>query len=227
MKKIFILALSLFLIGLAKPAFPQAGSITIGLIATECDQIIIQWTSTYSFVGLGSNKWTQSTITLEWPTSMGTASTLGAITSIAPGMTGWTYDAPATIVGSNYHRVIILPNSAYTQDIPIGTTEIISIKLGGTGSGDFTLVNPLTDISSFNFAGQMWSGTFNPTSVTGVPYADAIRWNGTRWCGGSSTTYAGEPSTADNLVNCFITGANGVLHEANAQVANLTVDAAC
>jgi len=67
MKKIFILIFSLFLISSVKVAYPQAGSITIGLIGTECDQIIVQWNSTFAFVGTGNNQWIQSTVTITWP----------------------------------------------------------------------------------------------------------------------------------------------------------------
>ena len=101
MKKIFILILSLFLISVSKPALSQAGSITYGIIGTECDQIIVEWTSTYSFVGAGSNQWVQATFTLQWPTTMGDANTLGPITSILPGFTGWQYDGVAVSDGSN------------------------------------------------------------------------------------------------------------------------------
>lgn len=228
MKNILILFVSLLLIGVSKPALPQAGSITLGLIGTDCDQIIVEWTSTYSFVGAGNNQWVQATLTITWPETASTdGNTLGAITSLLPGFTGWGYDGAAVLSGgTEWQRKIILLSSGYTQDIPIGTTEVISIKIAGSGSGDFTIANPFgnTNISSFNFSGEMWSTLFSPATATGVTFADGVKWNGTRWCGGSSTTYFGEPSSADVLVNCNITGANGVLHESNAQVNNLTVD---
>jgi hypothetical protein len=228
MKKIFILILSLFLISAVKPIIAQQGAITIGLIATDCDEIIIQWNSTYSFVGAGKNQWVQSTVTLSWPSALG-ALELGTnnenITSILPGFTGWQFNGAATLVGSEYRRELILLSGGYTQNIPTGITEIVGIKLNGAGTGDFTLYNAAnTDISSFNYAGEIWSGTINPATVTGVPLADAIRWNGTRWCGGKSTTYFGEPSSLDQTVNCFITGPNGVLHTADARVAQFTVN---
>jgi len=228
MKKIFILILSLFLIGTAKVAFSQNGTITIGLIATECDQIIVQWNSTFAFVGTGSNQWTQSTITLTWPSAQG-SSVLGSITAIAPGFTGWQYNGSPTLVGSEYRQEIILLNGGYVQNIPVGITEIISIKLAGSGTANFTLANPNnnTNISSFNYGSGIWNGTLSPSTVTGVPLDDIVRWNGTRWCGGSSTTYFGEPSSADIGIDCFITGASGVLHQSNAQVRDLTVNASC
>jgi len=225
MKKIIILFLSLFLISTVKPVLAQQGSITIGLVATECNQIIVQWNSTYNFVGVGNNGWTQSTITITWPSAQG-ANALGTIIPIAAGFTGWQYNGAAVLNGSNYQREIILLNGGYTQNIPIGITEIIGIKLVGSGTGNFTIANPNgnTDISHFTFSGNMWSGAFSPSSVTGVPFANAVRWNGTRWCGGSSTVYFGEPSSADQTVNCFITGANGVLHTVDAKVNQLTIN---
>jgi hypothetical protein len=233
MKKIFILILSLFLIAVAKPAFPQAGSISIGLVATDCDQIILTWTSSFSFVGTGSNAWSQSTVTLSWPSALG-ANVMGAgnttnLTSILPGFTGWQFNGAANLVGGEYRRELILLNGGYVQDIPIGTTEIVAIKLDGAGTGSFTLIDPNlnTDISNLNYAVVIWTGTFTPATVSGVPLADAIRWNGTRWCGGKSTTYFGEPSSLDQAVNCFITGANGVLHTVDARANQLTVNAAC
>ncbi len=227
MKNILILFVSLLLIGVSKPALPQAGSITMGVIATDCDQIIVTWNSTYSFVGGGSNQWVQATLTITWPETASTdGSTLGPITSLLPGFTGWGYDGAAVLSGgTEWQRKIILLSSGYTQDIPIGTTEIISIKLAGAGSSTFTIADPLlnTDISSFNFSGQMWSGSFSPATTTPVTFADGIKWNGTRWCGGTSTTYPGEPSSADGTLTCQITGANGVLHQSGAVVGVLTV----
>jgi hypothetical protein len=230
MKKIFILFLSLFLISFAKPIIAQQGTITIGLIATDCDQIILQWNSTFSFVGVGHNQWTQSTVTLSWPYALG-ANILGVgnttnVINIVPGFT-WQFNGAAFPIGTTeYRRELILLSGAYTQDIPVGITEIVGIKLDGAGTGDFTLYNAAnTDISSFNYSGQMWSGVINPATVTGVPLADAIRWNGTRWCGGRSATYFGEPSSLDQSVNCFITGANGVIHTVDARANQLTVNA--
>ncbi len=226
MKKIFILLVSLFLIGSIHKAFPQQGTITVGIIGTECDNIILTWTSTYSFVGTGNNLWAQATFTISWPeTSSTDENTLGTITSIQPGFTGWAYDGAATLVGgTNWQRKVILPVGGYTQNIPVGTTEIIMIKLEGSGSGNFTLVNPITNISSLNFSGEMWSGSFNPVTVTGVTFANAVKWNGTRWCGGTSTTYAGEPGPADQGITCTISGANGVIHTVDARVSTLTVN---
>jgi hypothetical protein len=227
MKKIFILIFCLFLIGSVQKAYSQQGSITIGLIGTECDQIIVTWTSTFNFVGAGNNLWSQATMTITWPETASTDGlTLGAITSFLPGFSGWQYDGAAVLVGSTtWQRKVILANSGYTQNIPIGTTEILSIKLQGTGSGNFTVANPYsnTNISSLNYAGEMWSLLFNPATVTGVTFADGIKWNGSKWCGGTSTTYPGEPGTADNGVACAVNGPNGVLHTVDAKVSTLTI----
>lgn len=227
MKKIFILIFSLFLIGSVQKAYPQAGSITIGIIGTECDQIIVTWNSTFSFVGSGNNLWGQATMTITWPETTSTdGNTLGAITSFLPGFSGWTYAAAAELVGGvTWQRKIILPVGGYTQNIPVGTTEILSIKLEGSGSGNFTVANPYnnTDISSLNYAGQMWSGAFNPATVTGATFANGIKWNGTRWCGGTSTTYPGEPGTGDQGVPCTVTTGPGVLHAVDAKVSTLTI----
>lgn len=228
MKKIFILILSIVLVGTAKLAYPQAGSITIGLLATECDQIIITWNSTYSFVGAGKNQWVQSTVTLSWPQALG-ANVMGVgnttnLTAIASGFTGWQFNGAAVLVGSEYRRELILLSGGYYQDIPVGITEIVAIKLDGSGTGSFNLYNAAnTNISSFNFAGEMWSTVLNPSSVSGVPLADAIRWNGTRWCGGRSTTYFGEPGTGDQGVACTVTGGPGVLHTVDAKVLTLGI----
>jgi hypothetical protein len=228
MKNILILFVSLILIGVSKPALPQAGSITMGLIATDCDQIIVEWNSTYSFVGAGQNQWVQATLTITWPeTAQTDGNTLGTITSLLPGFTGWQYDGAAVLSGgTEWQRKVILLSSGYTQDIPIGITEIISIKLNGTGASTFTIADPfgISNISSFNFSGEMWSELFSPATTVSTSFADGIKWNGTRWCGGSSANYPGEPSSDDALVNCDITGAGGVLHESGAQVNNLTVN---
>jgi hypothetical protein len=226
MKKILILVLGLILFSAVKPAFSQQNSITIGIVATECNQLIIQWNSTYNFVGVGKNKWTQATFTLTWPQAQG-ATVLGTLISMTPGLTGWVYNGAAVLVGSEYRREIVLPNGTWTQDIPTGITEILSIKLNtSSGTGSFTLANPNnnTDISSFNYAGQMWSLTFNPATVSGVPLTAGIKWNNNRWCGGNSTAYPGEPGTSDNTIACTIAGANGVLHQADAKVNALTIN---
>ena len=126
MKKIFILIFSLFLISSVKVAYPQAGSITIGLIGTECDQIIVQWNSTFAFVGTGNNQWVQSTVTITWPETATTdQNTLGTIIPIVPGFTGWQYDGLAQLSGgTEWRRKLILLSGGYTQDIPVGITEI-------------------------------------------------------------------------------------------------------
>ena len=107
MKKILLLVLSLFLIGLSKPSISQSSSVTIGLIGTDCDQIIIQWNSTFSFVGSGNNGWVQSTFILAWPSGLGNT-ILGTIIPIAPGFTGWQYDGSPYINGANYEQKVIL-----------------------------------------------------------------------------------------------------------------------
>lgn len=232
MKKIFILIFSLVLIGSVKTSYSQVDAISIGLIGTDCDQIIVTWNSTFAFVGQGNNQWTQATLTITWPeTALTDANTLQGITPIAPGLSTWQYDGVATLDGgtNTWRRKVILVSGSYTQDIPVGITEIIGIKLGTTGQtgpSTFTIANPFnnTNISSFNYGSNIWNEVFDPATTSSVTFADAVRWNGTRWCGGRSTVYFGEPSSLDQTINCFITGPNGILHEVDARVRDLTVN---
>jgi hypothetical protein len=227
MKKILIpifISASLFISGLS---LGQQSSITIGVQGNSCDQLIIEWSSTYNFVGAGQNQWTQSTFTIAWPQALG-ANTLGSITSLLPGFTGWQYNGAAILVGAEYRREIILISGGYQQDIPTGITEVIEITLEGSGTGDFnlSLLNPagqaVTNISSGNFAGEMWTGSFSPSSATGVSLDDKIVWNGTEWCGGSGTN--NQPGAGDTKP-CFITGLNGHLTQWGATVGALTIQA--
>jgi len=225
MKKILLPILISASFFISTLSFGQAGSITIGIQGNACDQLIVEWNSTYSFVGVGQNQWTQATMTIAWPQALG-AGTLGTITSLLPGFGGWQYNGAAALVGSEYKREIILISGGYQQDIPTGVTEVIAITLEGTGTGNFNLstLNPAgvasTNISSGNFAGEMWSSTFNPATAVGVSLDDKIVWDGTEWCGGTGGN--DQPGNGDTKP-CYITGLNGSLTEWDATVGSLDI----
>ena len=227
MKKILIPFISLVFLLSFHNVFSQANSITIGLQGNACDELVIEWTSSFSFVGSGNNQWSQATITITYPNTASTdAFTLGTITSLLPGFTGWQYGdgtSGAVNVGGIWQREVILLSGGYTQDIPIGTTEIITIQLNGTGSSNFTVADPNTntDISSASFGIGVWDGTFSPATVTGQSLDDVIAWDGTDWCGGSGSN--NQPGSGDGAIDCNITGPGGQLTQWGAQVNALTI----
>lgn len=226
MKKILLPLIISGLLFSAGTSFGQAGSITIGIRGSACDELVVEWNSTYNFVGAGQNQWTQATMTIAWNQSYG-SNVLGTINPLLSGFgSGWIYNGAAVLVGSEYRREVILLSGGYTQDIPTGVNEIIAISLNGSGTANFTIstLNPAglanTNISSFNHSGEMWSGSFNPGTATGVNLDDRIAWDGTKWCGGSGANF--QPGPGDTKP-CLITGLNGQLTVWGATVGSLAV----
>jgi hypothetical protein len=222
MKKIFthLFVMAFLLTGYI--SFGQSNSITIGISGNACDELIVEWISTYDFTQTSSDSlWTQATLTITWPSTLG-SSALGTITSLLPGFTGWQYNGDAVLDNGTYQREVILINGAYNEGIPTGTTEVIAITLNGTGTGDFTIDDPngTTNISHGVYGTEIWTGSFaTPTTVT-LNLDDKIVWNGSEWCGGSGTN--NQPGAGDTK-DCFITGTAGQITDWGATVGSLTI----
>jgi hypothetical protein len=221
MKKIFLPFLFSAILLIGNTAFGQNSTITMGIRGNACDQLVVEWNSSYAFTNAPYNAWTQATLTITWPQALG-ASVLGTITSYLPGFTGWQYNGSAVLNGSVYQREVILLSGAYNQNIPVGVTEIIAITLSGTGTGDFTIADPFgnTNISNGYYGTGIWTGSFSPATATGVYLDDRIAWDGTKWCGGSGTNY--QPGAGDTKP-CYIMGLNGHLTSVGANIGSLTI----
>jgi len=209
MKKIFLPLFITALLFASGTTFAQTNSIDIGISGNSCDQLIVEWNSSYDFTGAGENQWTQATMTITWPVATG-STVLGTITPLLPGFNNWQYSGSPVIDGANYKQDIILLSGGYTQNVPIGVSEVIAITLDGTGTSDFTVANPNsnTNISHGLHGSSIWTGTFSPATATSVSLDDIIVWDGTEWCGGTGTNF--QPGAGDTKP-CSITGLAGHL----------------